>query len=81
MSEIHLKLRHHSNIVHYLAADFPDEDWGWSNRNKRQPTWRSWALCGGSGTRRLKPTNLPVTCKSCLSIAEKIRNGTHKYIR
>lgn len=72
------KLRYRSAVVHHLASDFPDEDWGCSERNKPGSVW---ALCGGSGTRKLKETNEPVTCKNCLSIAYAIKNGTHKHSR
>lgn len=76
-----LKFRHRKGKVHLRACDYPDEDWGWSARNKTDLTWPIWALCGASGTRKLRETEEPATCLLCLSIAEKIKDGTHKYSR
>jgi hypothetical protein len=79
---LNLKFRHYKGKVHLRACDYPDEDWGiGSHRNKGQPSWRIWALCGASGTRRLKETNDPANCQMCLSIANKIKTGTHRYNR
>lgn len=77
---MNLKLRHRSDIVHARARDFPDEDWG--HGSPRNQLREKWALCGAAGANsKLYPTDLPVTCKSCLSIKRKIENGTHRFCR
>jgi len=56
-----------SDVVHHLG------DGGRNLKGRGYPFWGEWALCGGSGTRRLKLSTSSVTCKACLIIEQTQR--------
>jgi len=63
-------------VVHYRVIDFADDDAlpdDYRNpRNASHPMASRWALCGAAGSRKLREVYLPVTCKSCLRIAQRM---------